>query len=490
MKNNIFYKKIPYLEKIYLVSQKRKIDVWLVGGVLRDIYLKADKDLIDFDFCVEKNIRSFIVAVAKSIQAKVVVLDKKFPSFRLVISQNKKNYTYDFSAMRGKNIKEDLSLRDFTINTLAIKLDQPQEVLDYYQGAKDLKKKTIKALSEGVIVDDPLRILRGFSFSAQSGFRIEPKTLNFFCVHKGKIAKTSAERINEELFKIFASLSSYKIVRKMDEFKVIDEIMPYVERMRKTKQGGFHHLNVWDHSVETLKQFELLYKRRLVKRKEVSSYLNQPLAKGRKRIQILKMACLLHDLGKPFVKKKVKGQTKFHAHEKVSRDFCGKFAQKLRLSKNEKTSLEKMVFWHLRPGYLADQITPSLRAVYRFFRDTQAEGISIILLSLADWRATRGPLTNSAKRKSHEKVMLKLVEDFFVAKKKKPIPKIINGHDIMDYFKIKSGPLIGEALGKVRELQALGKIKKKKEALAQVGKMLERAKKINGLSKKNIKFKK
>ena len=79
-------------------------------------------------------------------------------------------------------------------------------------------------------------------------------------------------------------------------------------------------------------------------------------------------------------------------------------AQNLRLSLREREVLKKLIFWHLRPGYLADQITPSHRAIYRFFRDTKPEGVGVILLSLADWRATRGPLTNAKKRRRHEKI--------------------------------------------------------------------------------------
>jgi len=473
MKINSF-SKIPYIGEIQAFAKKRKINIWLVGGFLRDIHLKAKKDLIDFDFCVEKNTPAVVRAVNKTIQGKIILLEEGLPSFRIALNRNGNIYTYDFSGLRGSNIKEDLSLRDFTINTLALCLNKPVKVLDYYQGLKDLEKKKIKALSEAVLVDDPLRILRGFSFSAQYGFKIEAKTLRFFKKHKDKIAKASSERINEEFFKVFSCHSSYKIIKKMDKFEVINQIIPNTELMRKTGQGRYHHLDVWNHSIETLRQFELLYNRRIKKRELIDAYLNQQLARGRKRIHILKVACLLHDVGKPLVEKKAKGRTIFHTHEKAGRDFCGQFAKKLRLSNKERQSLEKMVFWHLRPGYLADQVTPSSRAVYRFFRDTGEEGASIILLSLADWRATRGPLTDPVKRKQHEKIMLKLLESYFEKSKKKPLPKIIDGYDIMRYFDVGSGPQVGKVLGKIKELQALGKVKNKSEALQAAKKIIKK----------------
>ncbi len=466
MKIAAYLKKVPKLNRIAQVAKKEKVNIWLVGGFLRDIYLKKNKDLADFDFCVEKNIKSSVRKIAKTIGAKLVVLDKKGTTFRLILKKNKVSYTYDFTLMRGISIEEDLSLRDFTVNTLALNINKPKKILDCHQGLEDLKNKKIKALSEKVIIDDPLRILRGFSFASKYGFKIESKTLQFFCCHKEKLKKVSFERINEELFKIFNSLQSYKVIRQMDRFRIIDQIIPYVEKMRKTGQGGFHHLNVWGHSIETLKQFELLYQKRIKNRKEIRNFLSQRLIRGKKRIQILKLACLLHDLGKPFVKKKAKERTIFHTHEKAGREISADFAKKIRLSKAEKQALEKMVFWHLRPGYLADQVTPSRRAIYRFFRDAKEEGVSIILLSLADWRATRGPLADLKKRKGHEKVMLKLVEHYFVEKNKRPIPKIIDGYKLMERLKIKSGPVVGQILDKIRELQATGEIKKESEALA------------------------
>jgi hypothetical protein len=113
---------------------------------------------------------------------------------------------------------------------------------------------------------------------------------------------------------------------------------------------------------------------------------------------------------------------------------------------------------------LADQETPTKRAIYHFFRDTQEEGVAVILVSLSDWRATRGPLTNLKKRKKHERVMFKLINHYLEEKKKKPLPKIIDGYWLMKKFNLKPSVLIGEILRKVKEEQVLGKVKTKADA--------------------------
>ena len=481
-------KKVPYLSAISGIAKSRNLGIWLVGGVLRDTYLKRKKELVDFDFCVEGETLAVAKEFAKSISSKVIILDKSQKSYRVALKKEGKVYTYDFTAMRGKNLKEDLALRDFAINTLAISLlEKKPKLIDLFQARKDMRAKVIKVIGEEVIPQDPLRILRGFSFVANYGFRIRPKTLKLMVKHKSLIKGLSKERINEELFKILTSNNSYKVIKVMDKLKIIDQFIPEIIKMRDVDQGAYHHLDVWNHSLEALRQFELLFSTSLVRNKEIVAYLNEEFAGQRRRIQIIKLACLLHDIGKPKAKKKLDKKTIFHTHEKIGRDLAEGIADNLRLSLREKSTLMKLIFWHLRPGYLADQIRPSRRAIYRFFRDTQEEGVAVILLSFSDWRATRGPLTDAKKRKHHETVMLDLVDKYFADKKKKPLPRIIDGHNIMSKFKIPSGPLIGVILKKIKEEQALGKISNKQEALKKAKQIITKEPYLHtrGVSKKD-----
>ncbi len=469
-------KNIPYLSVISRIARGRNLSIWLVGGVLRDTYLRIKKELVDFDFCVEKETLALVKEFAKSVSSKFITLDKTQESFRVVLKKRGKIYTYDFTAMRGETIKEDLALRDFAINTLAISLSAKRpELIDYFQARKDIGAKVIKVVKDEVIAGDPLRILRGFSFVANYGFRINAKTLKLMVKHKSLIKKVSKERINQELFKILASNNSYEVIKVIDKLKIIDEFIPEIVKMRGVGQGAYHHLDVWKHSLEALRQFELFFSKRLAKNEEIAAYLNQELASQRRRIQIIKLACLLHDIGKPKAKKRLNKKTIFYAHEKIGRDLAGKIADNLRLSLREKSLLMKLIFWHLRPGYLADQVNPSQRAIYRFFRDTQEQGPAVIILSLSDWRATRGPLTDAKKRKRHEEIMLDLVDKYFGDKKKKPLPRLIDGHNIMRKFKIPSGLLVGVILQKVKEEQVLGKISTKQEALKRAREIISKA---------------
>ncbi len=464
---NSSIKKIPYILLLSRIAKKKNISLWLVGGYLRDVYLKRKKDLVDFDFCVQKNTLSLVKEFSKKIKSKYIVLDAKQESFRVIVKGKNKNYQFDFSRMRGATLEEDLALRDFTINTLAVDVcDSKYKLIDMCRATKDLDRGVIRVPQERVLKDDPLRILRGFVFSAILGFGIDKNTFLFFSRYKKNIKRVSPERITEELYKLFSAKYSYKTLKLMDPLGILDSFIGDIRPMRGLIQGGYHHLDVWKHSIETLRQFEMLYENKLSCDVEVRQHLMGEVACGRSRLQVIKFACILHDIGKPKAKKKLKKRTIFYEHEKIGRDLVSKLADKLRLSYKEKDLLQKLVFWHLRPGYLADQITPTKRAVYHFFRDTQEEGVSVIVLSLSDWRATRGPLTSPSKRRRHEKIMLALLKKYIAHRKEKPLKKIIDGNDIMKRFKIESGPLVGLILKKIHEEQSLGFIKTKTQAYA------------------------
>jgi len=471
-----YLKKIPYLGDLNLCAKKHKSGVYLVGGFLRDAYLERKDKFYDFDFCVESKAHDFAKKFNSKVKGTLITLDEKQKSFRVIVKKDLNIYTFDFTQIRAKTLKDDLYLRDFTINTLLLdikSIDKPF-LIDLVSARNDLDKKVIKVCQPRVVADDPLRILRAFSFSVNLGFKIESKTLKLIIKHKKLLNAVSGERLNEELFKIFAADSSFAAIKKMSDYKIIDEVIPHIKEQRGVTQGTYHHLNVWEHSLDALLRFEILCKRKFLKNKVLKNYLNEQVANNHSRIQVLKLACLLHDCGKPKAKKQKNKRTIFYEHEKIGAEFVEDVYQKLKLSSKEKDFLKKLIFWHLRPGFLADQIKPSARATYRFFRDSDEEGAAIIILSLADWRATRGPEIDMKKRRRHERIMFSLIDHCFEEKKKKPKVKILSGYDLMNKFDIKPSKLIGEILKTIDEEKALGKVKTKKDAYSLVEKIIKR----------------
>jgi poly(A) polymerase len=133
-----------------------------------------------------------------------------------------------------------------------------------------------------------------------------------------------------------------------------------------------------------------------------------------------------------------------------------------------------MVFWHLRPGYLADNEEVSPRAKFRYFRDTADEAVSTLLISLADQRATRGPLTTKASRVQHEKIVFALIKQYFKEKKQVKAVRLVTGDDLIKEFKLEPSPLIGRVLREIEELQAIGKLKSRQEALKAANRLIRK----------------
>lgn len=465
------------LKKVSYFSSQNNTELFLVGGFLRDIILERVKENADFDFAARGKAISFGRKLSNYLKCAFVILDKEHGSCRLVKKEEKAVYTLDFTDFRGKSIEEDLYHRDFTINTLALELgkflDRKSsfaEIMDFYRGKRDIKERVIKAVNENSFIEDPLRILRAFSFSAALGFSIEEKTLRLAKQSREKLISVSGERLRDELFKVFSTQESYRYLLSLDEIKVLDIIFPEIKKMRRIGQGPYHHLDVWQHTLESIRQLEGVFSE--LKNRQILDYLNEVISSERTRRSLLKFGALLHDVGKPATLRRKDGRTTFHGHERVGLKIAQDIARRIKLSNDEIFSLHKMVLWHLRPGYLADSKNPTARAKFRYFRDAGREALSILLLSLADQRSTKGPLTTSKARKAHERVVSNLISEYLEKSKQKKEERILNGHEIMKKFDLQPSPLVGKILKEIEELQAIGKVKNKEEAFKIAEKLI------------------
>ncbi|MFA6357531.1 MAG: HD domain-containing protein [Candidatus Omnitrophota bacterium] len=469
------------LKPVYNFALAKKVKLFLVGGALRDLILKRTKVNPDFDFCLKKGALTFGRRLAQEIRAAFVVLDEEHAACRLVKKIDGQVYTFDLSDFRAETLERDLLHRDFTINSLALELkhvftgqDLEELIIDPNSGRGDIKRKVIKVTSKDSFSEDPLRILRAFSLSCILKFNLDRETLALSKKERNKISGVSAERVREELFKILDSGSAYDSLVILDRLKILEIIFPEIKPMRKIGQGPHHHLDVWQHTLETLNQFELILKS--VKREEINSYLNEEVSGLRKRSSLLKLACILHDVGKPKALRREKGKIIFHGHERVGLGLTRVICRRLKLSNEECRCLERIVLWHLRPGYLASSKRPTQRAIFRYFRDTGSDALAVLLLSLADQRATKGPLATALSRVCHERTVKALINKLLKKNSEIKPMRFLNGNDLMNKFKLAASPLIGKVLSRLEESQAIGMIKNKKEALSLAAKIIKQQK--------------
>ncbi|MBF0489970.1 MAG: HD domain-containing protein [Candidatus Omnitrophica bacterium] len=468
----------PYLKIILNLSLRRKTSVYLVGGFLRDQYL--NRSGADFDFAVSKNAVALARAFSQTIKGSFVLLDEEHPCGRVIKKEKGQILTFDFSDFRAASLDKDLQLRDFTINALCLKINDvfcedalTKKLIDRQGGLKDLKSKTVRMVADRAFVDDPLRLMRAFSLFAQLGFKIEAKTMTQIKKDVALINKVSMERIREEFFKVLASGRTFETLNLMHKAGLLQKVIPQLSVMEGVHQGGYHHLDVWKHTLEVVNQFEKLtdsFCRDAINGVStdqfICDYLQEDIAGGHKRYALIKFACLLHDIGKPETKKQEADRMTFHGHEHVGAHITRLIAKQLKLSVKERHFLEDAVIWHLRPGYLSNFKKPSERMIFRYLRDTQEEALSILLLAIADQRSTCGPLTDKPKSDHHFKICQMVISRFIESKNQKPVLRLITGNDLIKKLKLKPSSLFAEILTKVAEAQALGQVSDKNEALA------------------------
>ena len=451
----------PHLEIVLALAKARQAKVYLVGGFLRD--QKLGKNGTDFDFTVNKKALDFARAFARRVKGAFVLLDKERGCARVVKRQGDAIRTFDFADFRGgKDLRSDLRLRDFTVNTLCVDMDGDKDC-SLPSAARDLKSKVVRMVGARIFDDDPLRLLRAFSLSAQTGFTIESRTLSRITKNAHLINRPAMERVREEFFKILASPRAFEALKRMDAVGLLERVIPQVAVMRGVKQGGYHHLDVWQHSLEVLHQLEKLAKD--CEDVPLRNYLDEEIGGAHKRLALLKLAALLHDIGKPDTRQAQGARMTFHGHEHVGERITRLVAKRLKLSVKERHFLEDVVRMHLRPGYLSNPKRPTQKALFRYLRDTKEEAASIAFLAMADQRATRGPLTTEVKAKHHDAICRMIIDEYFKEKVKPERPRLITGNDLIKALKLKPGPIFAEILTAVEEAQSLGTITTKAQAL-------------------------
>ncbi|MFH1540380.1 MAG: HD domain-containing protein [Elusimicrobiota bacterium] len=456
------------IKKLKSLISNRK--TWIVGGYIRDIFLgKTTKDI---DFATNGNTKKIAQAFADKNKGSFVVLDDFNRIYRVIIDDE----IYDFSKIQGKNIYDDLARRDFTINAMAIKLAENGEwkvesnnlsnnLIDPFGGLKDLKNKIVKCTSEKNLTDDPLRLLRAYRFAGQLNFKIEPKTEKFIKKCSPYLKNISNERIQNEILLIFELADSYTTIMKIYKSNLLKEIIPELVKTKNIAKCYYAKMGLLGHSFDVLKMLEKFYNTDFKNvfpkfHKKISAHLEEKISKTTKRKTLLKLAALLHDIGKPKSAKKIGGRLRFFEHEDRGCDIINIIGKRLKFSNNEINYLKILIKHHMRIGNLTSAEKLTDKAAWRFFRDLEDNATDLIILSVSD--AYTYP--KGRARTLHKIIANRLLNKFYRQRKKIIPKKILNGFEVMKILKIPESPIVGKILKELEEAQVLKKIKTKSEA--------------------------
>lgn len=437
-----------------IIQNSQNAEIYLVGGTVRDFYL--GKENFDKDIIVGKvNPEEFAHMLAEKLDATYISLDEENKIYRLV-RKDKINYI-DVAAMMGDSIEDDLRRRDFTINSIAVNL-KSLDIIDINKGIVDLKHKKIKHISEQNFVDDPLRLIRAFRFKSTLAFELDNELIDIIKKHVLELHSCSVERINYELLKLFSGKDADVALLQMDETGLLKEILPIIEELKKIPSNSHHHLDLFFHSIETVKQVHLLYSSSC---DEVRAHLDRVDFGGCSRLAQLKLAAFLHDIGKPktWTIEEDAGRHRFIKHDDIGSKMCVSLLKKDKFSKKQINYVAKMVKYHIYPSHVICSPELNDKIYMRFVRKMEDDAIDIIILATADRLSARGPAITEEIVQKNITGLNKLLEYYLNIKDTlEPLPKLLSGEEIMKILKIAPSKELGNIIKALTEAQLSGDV--------------------------------
>ncbi|MCP4540250.1 MAG: HD domain-containing protein [Chloroflexi bacterium] len=485
-------------QAVLQVANERGANVWLVGGAVRDALL--DRPVHDWDFAVDKDALGLARSVANVLGGAYFPLDVERGAGRVVLmGADTTRLELDFAVLRGKDLEADLGTRDFTINALAV--DESGALVDLTESKADLDARRIRVTNECAFQDDPVRLLRAVRMEAGLDFEIEPQTATWVRRDAALLALSSAERVRDEFVRLLMVQNAVAHLRRLDEFDLLPYVVPELESLKRVTQSSPHRFDVWQHTllvVDTLEGVVAAVTGREVGARfssdvlssawsdigrllnqfadDVATHLAVEVSSRRDRAGLLKLAALLHDIGKLETWSQGEdGHIHFHNHDLVGAQMAATRLQELRFSRDEVERMRVLVGQHLRPAHLARAEHVTRRAVYRYFRATGCGGVDVVLLALADHLATYGPnLQEDRWARMLEMAETLLTHCFKRYEETVDPPTLVTGGDLLGELEMSPGPRVGWLLETVREAQAAGEIQTREEALAFASRIAER----------------
>jgi poly(A) polymerase len=462
--------------------------IYMVGGTVRDCLLGRVSH--DLDLAVSGR----ALNSAKQLQRELgggTLVDLSGPedeSFRLVWQGEQ----IDFSTFRAgaQSIEEDLRLRDFTINAMAVQLpgisgisgEQPNwNLLDPTGGLDDLRNGRVRHCP-GAFVADPVRMLRGYRMCATLGFHQEKETNEAVTRHASLINNVAAERISYELKLIFDSPRTAETLRDIGGTGILRQLLPELYQGKGVEQPEFHHLDVLDHSFLALDMMETVIAepdRFFPGHGEtIRDYL-----KEERVVRCLKWAALMHDAGKPSTKEiraDKDGRVTFYGHDEVGREIFKQFAFRSKWSKADTELVCNLIEMHMHPFHLCNvqrEDGLSKKAALKLCRRAGTALTGLFLVAMSDSLASKGEkkpegmeeellILFNTVRKMYDETLATVIHG----------PRLLSGKDLIREGNLSPGPLFTEIFDELESARVEGKVVDRKTALAWVKEYLQEKK--------------
>ena len=434
-------------------------DVWLVGGAVRDVLL--GRPLTDWDLVTTGDAEVTARAHATAIGAPVFPLSERHGAWRVVGEDGDVDVT---GAPDG--ITADLLRRDLTINAIAVRLADG-EVMAVPGALEDVEARVLRAVSDQAFRDDPLRLLRLVRLACELELDIDGDTAALALRDAGLAADPAGERQRVELERILLSRDPVDGLRRLDELGLLAIVLPEVKALQAVEQNRYHHLDVFDHTLQVLDAAV-----DLIEHPEfafgaatpaVAAALAEELDAETDVAMAVRWGALLHDIAKPYTRHEFEnGHIGFPGHAQQGAETATEILTRLRCSTAVQRCVAVLVREHLRLGFLVPDGELDPRAVHRYRVETEPWAIASVVVSLADRWSTRGTRARQRWIRRHEQLATAMA----AALAEPSLPPLIRGDELAVALGLAPGPELGRLLALIAEEQAAGTIASADEAIA------------------------
>ncbi|MBN2205303.1 MAG: HD domain-containing protein [Thermoleophilia bacterium] len=418
----------------------------------------------DLDVAVDGAAEPLGARLADRLGGTVFTYSERFAAVRVVAG----DVVVDLSPLRSgpgshvaadaeARLAADLAGRDFTVDALAEPVGGG-EVFDPLGGRDDLAAGRLRLCAPSALDDDALRVLRLARLELE--FRFAPDTEALAAARRAAaaLAEVSGERLRDELTATLGLSRPSSAVRRLAELGALAVVLPELDNVRGVTQNPYHHRDVFDHTLEALD-----YVRGVVMQLGGTRFLATPEEvglPGAGPTAPVAWAVLLHDVGKPVVRRVEDGRIMFWHHDEVGRGMALVVADRLRMSRRFAQFLALLIRQHLRLGFLVREQPLTRRALARYRRDVSPYVFESVVVSLCDRVATRGEKTSPTSIARH----YRLARDVWSGVTKAPVPRLLSGDDVIALLGIRPGPAVGQALDALEEEVEAGDVSTVDEA--------------------------
>lgn len=421
------------------LSEELGFQVYVVGGFIRDLILK--KEVEDIDLLVVGDVMKYAQTFAGKLGINDVIVFKTFGTAHFVhqglniefVAARKESYNPSSRKPRISegSFTDDISRRDFTINTIAVSLSKDNfgEVIDHFNGRRDIENKLIRTPLDPEITfdDDPLRILRAFRFASQLNFCVDKSILKAAEILRDRLDIVSQERKTDEFLKILKSPKPSVGLKLLQTTRVMEIIFPEISQMTGIEQREeYHHKDVFYHTLEVVDN---------ISKKTDDVWL--------------RFAALVHDIAKPKTKKFIDGTGwTFHGHEELGARMMKSIFRRMKIPMNKLEYIEKLVRLHLRPiALVRDDVTDS--AIRRLIVNADEDLEDLITLCRADI-TSKNPDKVERYLQNYE-IVMKKVREVKEKDKLRAFKSPVSGDIIMQVFNLKPSKKVGEIKTAIEE---------------------------------------